>query len=86
MTALSAREHTCMALIAAMDLIEERSPTLDEIAKVLGVKSRGQAERIVLSLTRRGLVDRNGPRAKSSRSGGIQISQIQSFQEASTSP
>lgn len=84
MTALSAREHACMALIAAFDLVEKRSPSLREIAKVLGVKQRGQAERIVLSLTRRGLITRNGGRAKGSRSGGIQISQAQSFQEAST--
>ena len=80
MTDLSAREHACMALVAAMDLIEKRSPTLDEIAKVLGVRSRGQAERIVLSLTRRGLITRNTTRAKRSRSGSLQISQGQSFQ------
>lgn len=81
MTGLSAREHACMALIAAFQLIEERAPTLSEIAKGIGVKHRRTAEQVVGRLMRRGLLNRDTPRAKSSRSGSLQISQVQILQE-----
>lgn len=81
MTALSAREHACMALIAAFDLVEKRSPTLTEISRVLRLKHKRTAEQLVGRLVRRGLLDRDGPRMKSSRSGGLQISQVKSPQE-----
>lgn len=85
---LTPREQNCLALIAAFDLVENRSPSLDEIAKGCGLKHKRTAALMVDRLRRQGLLNRDRPTVKGgrTRSGGIQISQGQTFPEASTQP
>ncbi len=59
---LTARETHALALIASILEVEGRSPSLAEIMRRMGLSEKTQAERVVTTLRRRGLVARTGRR------------------------